>query len=243
MTRYQRFFASGRKAGKSPQQIGHEWRSHAPAGKKAHHNGPASRPASRATPAGKKAKANRHAGRPANRAMRNPPGIVDRPPGIVDRLQGGFSQAVSVDTAKVGLAVLGGAAVATGAPTLAGSWNQGWLGLGLSLVSAAIAGVATAAVAPALAAHVAAGGITVVGLRLVAQFVPRALHWAAPKAAAVAGFVEAPRTTMTARPASVAGYVSAPPAPARVAGYLPPAAVSGRLSGHGAREEFKTKRF
>jgi hypothetical protein len=112
---------------------------------------------------------------------------------------------VSKDTLKQGAGVLAGAIVATGAPTLLPAWNMGYMGIGLSLLGAGLASAAAGFVVPELAASVAAGGVVVVGLRLVAQFVPRALRWAAPPPpAATAGLAGR-------RPAAIAGWYASPP--------------------------------
>lgn len=145
-----------------------------------------------------------------------------------------LKSALSLGTVKAGLAVLAGAVVATGAPSLLASWNTGWTGMGLSVLAAAGAAVAAKFFAPALFTEVASGGIVVVGLRLVAQFMPRALSWGT-----MSGFL-LPATNQSGR--SGVG---------RVAGYLPPppGAVSlvgrGRVSGfaRAAGEGFKSPRI
>ncbi len=151
--------------------------------------------------------------------------------GIVSALK----SALSVKTAKSGLAVLVGAIVATGAPSLFGTWNSGWAGIGLSILTAAGAAAAATFVAPAFLTEVASGGIVVVGLRLVAQFVPKALSWQSALKGTAAGFLI---------PANGSGRSG-------VGGYLPPppGAVSlvgrGRVSGfaRAAGEGFKSPRI
>ncbi len=95
--------------------------------------------------------------------------------GLMAKLKSSFS----MDTAKSGLAVLAGAIAATGAPSLLGSWNDGYLGLGLTIAAAGLAGVAAAYLAPKYVTEVASGGIVVVGLKLAMQFAPKALVWSA----------------------------------------------------------------
>jgi len=124
-------------------------------------------------------------------------------PGFVDSVTGAVLRPVSRETLKQGAGVLAGAIVATGAPTLLPGWNAGYMGIGLSLLGAGLASAAAGFVLPELAASVAAGGVVVVGLRLVAQFVPRALRWAAPPPpAGTAGY--------RVRHGGVAGYLPAP---------------------------------
>jgi len=126
-------------------------------------------------------------------------------PGIVDTVTGAVFRPVSKETLKQGAGVLAGAIVATGAPTLLPGWNVGYMGIGLSLLGAGLASAAAGFVLPGLAASVAAGGVVVVGLRLVAQFVPRALRWAAPPLpAGTAGY--------RGRHGGVAGYLPDPAA-------------------------------
>lgn len=117
--------------------------------------------------------------------------------GIISAVKSIFTRPISSATVKLGLGVLAGAVVATGAPSLLPAWNSGWAGLALSVLTAGAAAAVAARVAPSFAASVAAGGLVVVGLRLVGQFAPRALRW---------------------NGGAVAGYL---PAPGRVAGYLP----------------------
>jgi hypothetical protein len=93
----------------------------------------------------------------------------------------------SMETAKSGLAVLAGAVAATGAPSLLGSWNDGYLGLGLTIAAAGLAGVAAAYLAPKYVTEVASGGIVVVGLKLAMQFAPKALVWSAVTGGPIVG--------------------------------------------------------
>lgn len=142
--------------------------------------------------------------------------------GVIDNAK----KAVSKDTLVVGLATLVGAVAATGGPTFIPSWNVGWYGVGLSIAAAALAGVGAAMIAPKYLTPVAAGGVVVVGLRLVGQFMPRALGLPAPVPAV--------------SPAGVSGFMlnnAASRGRTGVGGYLtpPPGAVSMRkLGGLGA---------
>lgn len=144
-------------------------------------------------------------------------------PGFVDSVTSAVFRPVSKDTLKQGAGVLAGAIVAPGAPTLLPAWNMGYMGIGLSLLGAGLASAAAGAVMPDLAASVAAGGVVVVGLRLVAQFVPRALRWAAPPPAATAGLAgrrhaaiagwyasQSPQTRMLPAPRSLPSLVARP---------------------------------
>lgn len=146
---------------------------------------------------------------------------------------GGLKRAASMDTVQQGLAVLAGAVVATGAPSLLPTWNQGWSGLFLSLAAAGVAGVAASFLAPRFLTPIAAGGVVVVGLRLVAQFAPRALVWAAPGAGAQAGFL----LPATRARSGIGGYLNPPPGAISLAG-------KGRVSGfaRAAGEGFRSPR-
>jgi len=234
---YRAFFARRRKAGKTAKQIAREWRAkgsgsrRAPARSSSKRRAPARSSSKRRAPRGRSRAVART--RRAQKARRNPDGIGDR-------LQAGLSEAFSLETGKTGLAVLSGAVIATGAPSLVGKWNQGWLGLGLSAAAAAAAGVVAAAVSPAYVVPVAAGGVVVVGLRLLAQFLPRVLRWSRPPAG-VAGYLPAP-----ARP-QVAGYLPASVSTPRIAGYLPARTGTPRIAGYQSQgnrgERFKARRF
>lgn len=152
-----------------------------------------------------------------------------------------FKSVASLKTVQEGLAVLAGAVVATGAPSLLPTWNVGWMGVGLSLLTAALGAAVASMFMPALAVPIAAGGVVVVGLRLVAQFAPRALRWSAP----MAGFLEP-----YGGPGSVTGvgnlrgYLEPPPGARSVASPHRAMAGLGRLGrlGGGMRaggESFK----
>lgn len=147
-----------------------------------------------------------------------------------------FKSALSMRTAKSGLAVLAGAVVATGAPSLFGSWNSGYAGIGLSILTAAAAAVAAGKFAPAYATEVASGGIVVVGLRLVAQFLPKALSWQSAVSGVQAGFL-LPARNASAR-SGVGGYLPPPPGAVSLVG-------RGRVSGfaRAAGEGFKSPRI
>lgn len=146
-----------------------------------------------------------------------------------------FKSALTAKTAKAGLAVLAGAIAATGAPSLIPSWNVGWYGVGLSILAAAFAGVAATFVSPALLTDVASGGVVIVGLRLVGQFMPRLLRWSQNGVmAGMSGFLPPPRRGVALPGGAVAGYL---PAPAAIAG-------KGRLGfARAAGESFKRSRI
>lgn len=165
-------------------------------------------------------------GRKRRRARRNFGG------GIISA----FKSALSMRTAKSGLAVLVGAVVATGAPSLFGSYNQGWMGIGLSILTAAGAAAAATMVAPAFLTEVASGGIVVVGLRLVAQFLPKALSWQSAVSGVQAGFL-LPARNGSGR-SGVGGYLPPPPGAVSLVG-------RGRVSGfaRAAGEGFKSPRI
>lgn len=147
-----------------------------------------------------------------------------------------LKSALSMTTAKAGLAVLAGAVVATGAPSLFGTWNQGWTGIGLSILTAAGAAVAAKYVAPGFMTEIASGGIVVVGLRLVAQFLPKALSWQSAVSGVQAGFL-LPAGNRSGR-AGVGGYLPPPPGAISLVG-------RGRVSGfaRAAGEGFKSPRI
>lgn len=133
---------------------------------------------------------------------------------------GGFvaklKEAFNLATVTSGLAVLAGAVVATGAPSLLGSWNSGWTGIGLSIAAAGLAGVLATYVAPKYLTEVASGGIVVVGLRLVSQFVPSALMWSSATGGALIG------------KGKTAGYYGVGRGTA--SGFLPPARGMGAIT-------------
>lgn len=122
---------------------------------------------------------------------------------VIDRIKG----ALKLDSAKPVGATLFGAIVAAGAPSLLPSLNTGWSGVGLSFVSALLAAGVVGAIKPDLTLNVLTGGTTVIGLRLAAQFVPKALNWGS----AVAGF-------LPVNVARVSGYLPAPPGARSVSG-------------------------
>lgn len=125
-------------------------------------------------------RARRRYGKHRRRASRNFGG------GFLGTLKSIVMRPLTKDTLKLAGGVLAGAIVATGAPSLLPSWNVGWMGLGLSVLAAGGAAALAQRFAPASAGAVAAGGIVVVGLRLIGQFFPTALRWSASPV--VAGF-------------------------------------------------------
>jgi hypothetical protein len=91
-------------------------------------------------------------------------------------------------------------------------------------------------VAPAFLTEVASGGIVVVGLRLVAQFLPKALSWQSAVSGVQAGFL-LPARNASAR-SGVGGYLPPPPGAVSLVG-------RGRVSGfaRAAGEGFKSPRI
>lgn len=159
------------------------------------------------------------------RAHRNPFGI----PGL-GGIMAKVKEIVSLKTLKEGAAVLVGAVVASGAPSLLPSWNTGYMGLGLSIVAAGIGAIVAAMFAPQFLVPVAAGGLVIVGLKLVGSFAPKALNWSG----ALSGFLGA---SPSARYASrLSGFLGPS---RRLGGFLPP-----KLAGlHGAREQFRAPKI
>jgi hypothetical protein len=161
------------------------------------------------------------------RVSRNPFGFkIPSVGGVIGKLK----EIVSLKTIKEGLAVLAGAVIASGAPSLLpSSWNTGYWGLGLSILAAGLGAVAVAMFAPQFLVPIAAGGLVAVGLRLVGTFAPRAMNWGSPSALA---------------PATKAGYLNYSPGmsgflqSSRVGGFLAP-----RLQGlSGSAEGFKVRK-